>query len=90
MYQKKAVYTVYVLFIQVEDTSMLLAQLASNFYGNPSSQLKRVGVTGTNGKTTVATLLYNLFTSLGFASGLLSTVKVMVDKNEFPATMASS
>ena len=75
-----------VLFVQVKDASKVLAQLASNFYGNPSNELKLVGVTGTNGKTTVATLLYNLFTSLGFPSGLLSTVKVMVDKNEFPAT----
>ena len=75
-----------VLFVKVKDASKVLAQLASNFFRNPSRELKLVGVTGTNGKTTVATLLYNLFTSLGFASGLLSTVKVMVGINEFPAT----
>jgi UDP-N-acetylmuramoyl-L-alanyl-D-glutamate--2,6-diaminopimelate ligase len=51
-----------------------LAKAASNFYNNPSSKIKLIGVTGTNGKTTVATLLHKLFLSLGYKSGLISTV----------------
>lgn len=64
-----------VVWVQTSNSAIALATLASNFYGNPSAQLKIVGVTGTNGKTTVATLLYRLFTSLGYRSGLLSTVE---------------
>lgn len=75
-----------VTYIQVADSNEALAQMASNFYDNPSSKLKLTGVTGTNGKTTVATLLFNLFTQAGFKVGLLSTVKVMIGTEEFPAT----
>ena len=60
--------------------------IASNFYNNPSGQLKLVGITGTNGKTTTSTLLYSLFQSLGIKSGLLSTVCIKVGREEFPAT----
>jgi len=60
--------------------------MADNFYGNPSQQLIIVGITGTTGKTTIATLLNNLFKKAGFQVGLLSTVKVLVDDQEFPAT----
>ena len=60
--------------------------MASNFYGNPSDNLKLVGVTGTNGKTTIASLLYQLFKKAGYKVGLLSTVKIMVDNQEFPST----
>jgi UDP-N-acetylmuramoyl-L-alanyl-D-glutamate--2,6-diaminopimelate ligase len=60
--------------------------MANNFYGNPSSQLKLVGVTGTNGKTTIATLLYQLFKKAGYKVGLLSTVKIMVDDTVYKAT----
>ncbi|RRJ91894.1 UDP-N-acetylmuramoyl-L-alanyl-D-glutamate--2,6-diaminopimelate ligase [Paenimyroides tangerinum] len=75
-----------VTYIQVENSNEALAFLASNFYDNPSTKLKLVGVTGTNGKTTIATLLYNLFSQAGFQVGLLSTVKVMIGQENFPAT----
>lgn len=75
-----------VTYIEVESASRALAFMASNFYQNPSENLKLVGVTGTNGKTTIATLLYQLFKKAGFKVGLLSTVKVMVDAVEYPAT----
>ncbi|MBA6153456.1 UDP-N-acetylmuramoyl-L-alanyl-D-glutamate--2,6-diaminopimelate ligase [Gelidibacter maritimus] len=73
-------------YIEVESASTALAFMAANFYDNPSGNLKLIGVTGTNGKTTIATLLYQLFKKAGFKVGLLSTVKVMVDTKEFPAT----
>lgn len=75
-----------VTYVQVEDSNSSLAIVASNFYGNPSSKLKLVGVTGTNGKTTIASLLYQLFQKAGYKTGLLSTVKVVVDKKEYSAT----
>ena len=62
-------------YVQVENSAEAAAHIAHNFYGQPSDKLKLVGVTGTNGKTTVATLLYKLFTSLGYKCGLLSTVE---------------
>lgn len=76
----------HITYIQVADTNTALAWMANNFYDNPSTKLQLVGVTGTNGKTTIATLLYQLFKKAGFKVGLLSTVKVMVDTHEFPAT----
>jgi len=75
-----------ITYIQVEDANKALAILASNYYNNPSSKLKLVGITGTNGKTTIATLLYNLFQRAGYKSGLLSTVKIMVDTTQYNAT----
>lgn len=75
-----------ITYIQVADTNTALAWMANNFYDNPSAKLQLVGVTGTNGKTTIATLLYQLFKKAGFKVGLLSTVKVMVDTHEYPAT----
>ncbi|HUH27007.1 UDP-N-acetylmuramoyl-L-alanyl-D-glutamate--2,6-diaminopimelate ligase [Gelidibacter sp.] len=75
-----------ITYIEVESASRALAFMAANFYDNPSTNLKLIGVTGTNGKTTVATLLYHLFKKAGFKVGLLSTVKVMVDTKEYPAT----
>jgi UDP-N-acetylmuramoyl-L-alanyl-D-glutamate--2,6-diaminopimelate ligase len=60
--------------------------MASNIFGNPSRNLRLVGVTGTNGKTTIATLLYQLFKKAGYKVGLLSTVKIMVDTTEYKAT----
>ncbi|MCM4161514.1 UDP-N-acetylmuramoyl-L-alanyl-D-glutamate--2,6-diaminopimelate ligase [Antarcticibacterium flavum] len=75
-----------VTYVQVANSQTALAYMAANFYDNPSANLKLVGVTGTNGKTTIATLLYNLFTKAGFKVGLLSTVKVMVAEQEYPAT----
>ena len=75
-----------VVYVQVKNANEALAMLAANFYGHPSEKLKLVGVTGTNGKTTIASLLYQLFQLLGYKTGLLSTVKVVVDKQEFIAT----
>ncbi|MDN3666038.1 UDP-N-acetylmuramoyl-L-alanyl-D-glutamate--2,6-diaminopimelate ligase [Algibacter miyuki] len=75
-----------VTYVEVEDSSKALAFMASNFYGVPSENLKLVGVTGTNGKTTIASLLFQLFKNAGFKVGLLSTVKIMVDNTEFKAT----
>ena len=75
-----------VTFIQVADTNEALAFLSANFYENPSAKIKLVGVTGTNGKTTIASLLYQLFKKAGYKVGLLSTVKIMVDADEFKAT----
>ena len=75
-----------VVWIKVADAALSLAYIAANFYGNPADQLKVVGITGTNGKTTTATLLYKLFTAMGERSGLLSTVVVMVGEEELAAT----
>ena len=75
-----------ITYIQVKDTNKALAFLAANFYGNPSQEIKLVGVTGTNGKTTIASLLYQLFKKAGFKVGLLSTVKILVDEMEYKAT----
>jgi UDP-N-acetylmuramoyl-L-alanyl-D-glutamate--2,6-diaminopimelate ligase len=70
----------------VVDANTALAVMASNFYDNPSSKIPLIGVTGTNGKTTIASLLYQLFKKAGYKVGLLSTVKVLVDDVEFKAT----
>ncbi len=75
-----------VTYILVDDSSFALGVFAANFYGNPSKDLKLVGVTGTNGKTTVATLLFNLFTKLGYHVGLLSTVQNQIGDRIVPAT----
>jgi UDP-N-acetylmuramoyl-L-alanyl-D-glutamate--2,6-diaminopimelate ligase len=75
-----------ITYIQVRDTNKALAFLAANFYGNPSQNLQLIGITGTNGKTTVASLLYQLFKKAGFKTGLLSTVKILVDETEYKAT----
>jgi UDP-N-acetylmuramoyl-L-alanyl-D-glutamate--2,6-diaminopimelate ligase len=70
----------------VADSAEALGNIASNFYNNPSKKLKLVGVTGTNGKTTIATLLYRLFKELGHKSGLISTVVYSVDDKSFEST----
>ena len=75
-----------ITYVKVADTSSALATIASNFYGNPSANLKLIGITGTNGKTTVASLLYQLFKKAGYKTGLLSTVKILVDTKEYKAT----
>lgn len=75
-----------VTYVQVENSVIALAQIASAWYGDPSSKLKLVGVTGTNGKTTVATLLYETFRHLGHPSGLLSTVANYINGEEHPTT----
>ncbi len=75
-----------ITYIQVADTNTAMAFMAANYFGNPSENLKLVGITGTNGKTTVASLLYQLFKKAGFKVGLLSTVKILVDNVEYKAT----
>ncbi|MCH3885873.1 UDP-N-acetylmuramoyl-L-alanyl-D-glutamate--2,6-diaminopimelate ligase [Tenacibaculum aquimarinum] len=75
-----------ITYVQVQDSDVALAIMASNFFDNPSKRLELVGVTGTNGKTTVATLLYQLFKKAGYKVGLLSTVKILVDETEYKAT----
>ena len=75
-----------VTYIKVKDANEALAFLAANYFDNPSENIKLVGVTGTNGKTTIASLLYQLFKKAGYKVGLISTVKIMVDNEEFKAT----
>lgn len=78
-----------VTYLRVEHTDMVIGEVAANFYNHPSEQLKLVGVTGTNGKTTIATLLHRLFTNLGHKSGLISTVCVVVDKDKIPSKLTT-
>lgn len=75
-----------VVYVQVENSASAAAYMASNFYDKPSEKVKLVGVTGTNGKTTIATLLYKLFTRLGYKCGLLSTVENQIGEKVVPAT----
>jgi UDP-N-acetylmuramoyl-L-alanyl-D-glutamate--2,6-diaminopimelate ligase len=75
-----------ITYVKVADANVALAIMASNFYNNPSAKITLIGVTGTNGKTTIASLLYQLFKKAGYKVGLLSTVKILVDKTEFKAT----
>ena len=75
-----------VTYVKVPCVNSALAIMAANFYSNPSKKIPLVGVTGTNGKTTIASLLYQLFKKAGYKVGLLSTVKIMVDEIEFKAT----
>jgi len=75
-----------ITYIQVKDSAETLGRLASAWNGNPSRQLQLVGVTGTNGKTTIATLLYTVFRKLGYKVGLLSTVCNYLNDKEIPAT----
>ena len=75
-----------VAYIVVPDAQAVAGKLATTFYGNPSQQLRLVGVTGTNGKTTIATLLYELFREMGHKCGLLSTVCNYIDGKAYPST----
>jgi UDP-N-acetylmuramoyl-L-alanyl-D-glutamate--2,6-diaminopimelate ligase len=75
-----------ITYVTVKDSAKALGIIVSNFYGNPSAKLKLIGVTGTNGKTTVATLLFKLFTSLGYRCGMLSTVVNKIVDKEIQAT----
>lgn len=75
-----------VTLVVVDDSARSLAIAANNFYGEPSQELKLIGVTGTNGKTTVTTLLHKLFTKLGYKVGLLSTVVNKIGEEEYPST----
>jgi UDP-N-acetylmuramoyl-L-alanyl-D-glutamate--2,6-diaminopimelate ligase len=75
-----------ICWIKTKDSAKALGEAASNFYDNPSASLKLVGVTGTNGKTTIATLLYQMFIQLGYKCGLFSTVCNYINGKELPAT----
>lgn len=75
-----------ITYVQVSDSAEAAGLIAHNFYGQPSQKLKLVGVTGTNGKTTIATLLYKLFDCLGHKCGLISTVENMIDGKIIPST----
>ena len=74
-----------VTYVQVPSTEDVAGRAATNFYGNPSTKLTLVGVTGTNGKTTIATLLYNMFRKMGHKCGLLSTVCNYIEDEAVPA-----
>ena len=75
-----------ITYVQVENSTIAAGYIAHNFYGQPSEKIKLVGVTGTNGKTTIATLLYKLFTALGYKCGLLSTVENRIGEQRLDAT----
>ena len=75
-----------ITYVQVQNTHEAVAYMAHHFYGEPSRDMKLVGVTGTNGKTTIATVLYNLFTALGYTCGLISTVENKIGGAIIPAT----
>lgn len=75
-----------VTYVVVENSQKTLALMAANFYGNPSESIELVGVTGTNGKTTISTLLYDLFKAAGYGVGLLSTVEIRIGDQRIPAT----
>ncbi len=75
-----------VVYVKVDNSAKALSYIAANFYDNPSEKLKLVGVTGTNGKTTVATLLFQLFRNMGESAGLISTVNCRINTKIIPAT----
>ena len=75
-----------ITYVEVTDSAEALGIMAANYYDKPSEKLKLVGVTGTNGKTTIATLLHNLYQSAGHSSGLLSTINNKIGEKEYPAT----
>ena len=75
-----------ITYVQVDNSHKALSVLAANYYGNPSEDIKLIGVTGTNGKTTITSLLFQLFKKAGYKVGLLSTVKIMVDTIQYKAT----
>ena len=75
-----------ITYVEVDNSNLALSVLAANYFGNPSDDVQLIGVTGTNGKTTVATLLYKLFKKAGFKVGLLSTVKILINDKEYKTT----
>jgi len=78
-----------ITYVKVKSGREEVAIIAANFYNHPSKKLKCVGVTGTNGKTTIATLLYNLFKDLGFAVGLVSTIEILVKEERLPSKLTT-
>ena len=75
-----------ITYIIVENSSIALGFIASNLYGNPTEKLKLIGITGTNGKTTTATLTYDLLESLGYATVLVSTIRILIHGKEYPSS----
>jgi UDP-N-acetylmuramoyl-L-alanyl-D-glutamate--2,6-diaminopimelate ligase len=75
-----------VTYVKVKDSAKALGMIASNYYDNPSQSIHLVGVTGTNGKTTTVTLLYKIFTQMGFGCGLISTIRYLVMDKEYPSS----
>ena len=75
-----------VVYIQVDNSAKALALMASNYFDHPSHNLNLIGITGTNGKTTVASLSYDLFKAAGYKVGLISTVKILVHEQAYTAT----
>lgn len=75
-----------ITYVKVQNSNQALSYLAANYYNNPSQKIKLIGITGTNGKTTIASLLFQMFKKAGYKVGLLSTVKIMVDEVEYKAT----
>lgn len=75
-----------VTYIKVENTSVALGIMAGHYFGNPAAELKLIGITGTNGKTTIATILFKLFKDLGYKTGLISTVENYINDTVIPAT----
>ncbi len=75
-----------VVYVRVKNSALALGEMASNFYDRPSEKLKLVGITGTNGKTTIVTLLHQLFHTLGYRAGLLSTIVNKIGQQEVPAS----
>ena len=78
-----------VVYISVPNSRDALAFISSNYFDNPSGKLNLIGITGTNGKTTISTLLFELYKNLGIKSGLLSTVKIVIDDEVFPANQTT-
>jgi len=78
-----------ITYIQVDDTQEALAIIAANYYNNPSQKLKLVGVTGTNGKTTISTLLYQLYLNAGYKTGLISTINIKVGDTEYSTNLTT-
>ena len=75
-----------ITYVKVSDSAQALGIMASNFYDTPSSSLKLIGVTGTNGKTTTVTLLFQLFRAMGYKAGMLTTVRNMINNEEIAST----
>ena len=78
-----------VVYISVPNSRDALAFISSNYFDNPSAKLNLIGITGTNGKTTISTLLFELYKNIGIKSGLLSTVKIVIDDEVFPANQTT-
>ena len=78
-----------ITYVQVKDSKEALAIIAANYYGNPSRNLQLVGVTGTNGKTTISTLLYQLYRRAGYKVGLISTIEIKVNETSYPTELTT-